>query len=147
MWNPEEYIRRFVFDVVQFQNFCKAHNIKWLCFNSFYQVPFTQVEQWHDLDIRQELAKLEGRQAGYQYQTSTDTLKRGSAVNNFTALWDTVDPVRFYKKDQPTSTFKSYVEHPDTKVKKVFCGWHPSPESHLAWAKELADYIIRHKLL
>jgi len=45
MWHPEEYIRRFIFDVVQLQNFCKAHNIKWMCFNSFYQVPFTQVEQ------------------------------------------------------------------------------------------------------
>jgi hypothetical protein len=147
MWHPEEYIRRFIFDVVQLQNFCKAHNIKWMCFNSFYQVPFTQVEEWHDLDIRTELEKLTGRQAGYQYQSSKNRLKRGSAINDYTALWDTVDPVRFYKKDQPNSTFKSYIEHPDTKVKKVFCGWHPSPEGHRAWAKELADYITKHKLL
>jgi hypothetical protein len=147
MWYPEEYIRRFIFDVVQLQNFCKAHNIKWMCFNSFYQVPFTQVEEWHDLDIRKELEKLTGKQAGYQYQSSKDRLKRKSSMNDYTALWDTVDPIRFYKKDQPCSTFKSYVEHPDTNVKKVFCGWHPSPESHKAWAKEIANYITKHNLL
>lgn len=147
LWNPEEYMTRYVFNVLQLQNFCNQHGIKWLCFNSFYQVPQQNVEDWHDLDIRAELEVLTGRTGGYQYQHSTAPLDRQGRVNQYVNIWDTIDPVRFYQKDQPGSTFKSFVENPDNKVDPVFCGWHPSPEAHRAWALELARYITENNLL
>lgn len=147
LWNPEEYMTRYVFNVLQLQNFCNQHGIKWLCFNSFYQTPKQSVSNWHDLDIRAELTALTGRTAGYQYQHSTAPLKRQGRVNQYVNIWDTIDPVRFYQKDQPSSTFKSYVEDPVNRVDPVFCGWHPSPESHTAWAAELVRYINEHSLL
>lgn len=147
LWNPEEYMTRYVHNVVQFQNFCKTHNIKWMCWNSFYQTPAKGVHDWHDLDIREELEKLTNRVGGYQYQTTNDTSKRFSAHVNHLALWDTIDPVRFYKKDQPKSTFKSYIDDPANNVKDAYCGWHPSPTGHEAWAHELARYIKENKLL
>jgi hypothetical protein len=59
-------------------------------------------------------------------------------------LWDQVDNVRFYKKDQENNTFKSFItEHNKTNT---FNGWHPSPESHKIWAQELWSYIKENKL-
>ena len=147
LWNPEEYMTRYVFNVLQLQNFCNQHGIKWLCFNSFYQTPKESVAYWNDLDVRSELVQLRGRAGGYQYQQSTDPLHRRGRVNDYVNIWDTIDPVRFYRKDQPGSTFKSYVEDPANLVDPVLCGWHPSPEAHRAWAAELARYIEAHNLL
>ena len=146
LWNAEEYIPRYVFNVLQFQNFCNAHGIKWLCWNSFYQVPGKNPQDWYDLDIKEELLKLECNVGGYQYQRS-DTESRFGALNNYLNLWNTIDPIRFYKKDQPNSTFKSYIEKPELGIEKVWCGWHPSPDSHEAWAHELARYIKENNLL
>lgn len=146
LWNAEEYMPRYVLEVLQFQNFCKAHNIKWMCFNSFYQTPKKSIEDWDDLDVSSELKKLENKLAGYQYQTTVDITRRHDQLD-YQALWKTIDPVRFYKKDQPCNTFKSYIENVEPKPTPVFNGWHPSPASHKLWAQELASYIIDNNLL
>jgi hypothetical protein len=146
MWHAEEYMPRYVHNVVQLQNFCNQHNIKWMCFNSFYQNPNRQVEDWQDLNIKDELNKIYGTQ-GYMTQSSDDPLRRKSYAMNYANLWDTVDPVRFYKKDQKTSTFKSYIDSHVDEIKNVYCGWHPSPESHEAWAHELVRYIKENNLI
>ena len=147
LWNPEEYMTRYVFNVLQLQNFCNQHGIKWMCFNSFYQTPNKTVTEWHDLDISAELAELTGRTGGYQYHQTTDPLNRRGAINNYANIWETIDPVRFYRKDLPNNTFKSYVENPENNVDPVFNGWHPSPEAHKAWAHELVRYINAYNLL
>jgi hypothetical protein len=147
LWNPEEYLTRYVFTVVQFQNFCRAHGISWMCWNSFYQTPGKNPNEWVDLDIKEELDKLTNIVAGYQYQTTTEPDVRYSKMNDYMNLWNTVDPIRFYKKDQPGNTFKSYIDQPGLNIKQVLCGWHPSPESHEAWAHELVRYIKQNKLL
>jgi lysophospholipase L1-like esterase len=93
------------------------------------------------------LELLEGRCHGYQYQTTADPTSRKNAIIDYRALWATVDPVRFYRKDQPNSTFKSFIQDPANNVASPFNGWHPSPDAHEAWAQELARYIKAHKLL
>ena len=55
------------------------------------------------------------------------------------------DRIRFYKKDQPNNTFKSFMEKKNSIP--VYYGWHPSPESHTVWAEELVRYINQYKLL
>ena len=147
LWNKEEYIPRYVRNVLYLQNFCKAHNIKWMCFNSFYQTPNESIAKWNDLDISAELDSIKGKVGAYPFQSTRDGLKRYSELINYKALWDIVDPVRFYKKDMSNNTFKSYIENPDRNINPVFTGWHPSPESHEAWATELAMYIINNKLI
>lgn len=147
LWNAEEYMTRYVFNVLQLQNFCNQHNIKWMCFNSFYQTPKKTVTEWNDLDVKKELEELRGKVGGYQYQKTSDPLKRLGAITDYANIWDTIDPVRFYKKDQTDSTFKSYIENPKNKVDPVFNGWHPSPEGHTAWAGELVRYINENNLL
>jgi hypothetical protein len=146
LWNAEEYMPRYVLDVLQFQNFCKAHNIKWMCFNSFYQTPKKSIEDWNDLDVSFELKNLENKLAGYQYQSTIDMVRRHDQID-YQSLWNTINPVRFYKKDQPRNTFKNYIENHELSTAPVFNGWHPSPASHEIWAQELANYIIDNNLL
>jgi hypothetical protein len=148
LWHPEEYMTRYVLNVIQLQNFCNNHGIKWMCFNSFYQTPKAiHAANWEDLDVRTELQNLVGRNHGYQYQSTTNPDSRDNMVFDYTALWDSVDPIRFYRKDQPKNTFKSYIQQPELGIDPVFWGWHPSPDAHEAWAEELARYIKDNKLI
>jgi len=144
LWNPEEYLTRYVLNVIQFQNFCNAYGIKWLCFNSFYQTPKKNVTEWEDLDVAGELEKI--HLGKFQLNKSSQSLSRLTEEYDFSNLWDTVDPVRFYKKNEPNNTFKSYIEDPKNKIKNVLNGWHPSPESHEVWANELSRYIEENNL-
>ena len=142
LWNPEEYLPRYVMNVVQFQNFCEFHNINWLCFNSFYQTPNKNITEWEDLDVKNELSKI--NVGGYQIGTSKDN-ERIIRSYDFLPLWDTVDPIRFYKKDMKQNTFKSFIEIKNNIP--VYNGWHPSPNSHKLWAEELVRYINENKIL
>jgi hypothetical protein len=141
MWNPEEYIPRHVSAITQFQNFCNAHNIKWLCYNAFYQTPNENPGNWQDLNMLEEVKTVDTKLDMYH---KFDNGKRTTQHLNFESLWSTVDPIRFYKKDQPNSTFKSFIE---ANVDDPLVGWHPSPSGHKAWATELVRYIKENNLL
>jgi hypothetical protein len=142
LWNEEEYIPRYVMNVIQLQNFCNAHNIKWMCFNSFYQTPNSNPKDWEDLNIKNELSKLSLSSAPYSI---SNTLNRQYYKYEYQSLWETINPIRFYKKEEKNNTFKSFME---AKIENnAYSGWHPSPESHRAWANELHSYIIDNNLL
>ena len=146
MWNPEEYIPRYISTIVQFQNFCNAHNIKWLSYNTFYQTPVLKrldrnPSGWQDLDVLAEVKKIDKKIGSYH---ASENGKRKMKDLNIESLWHTVDPVRFYKKDQPVNTFKSFI---DANVDDPYVGQHPSPSGHEAWATELVRYIKENNLL
>jgi hypothetical protein len=147
LWNEEEYIPRYVLNVLQFQNFCRTNNIKWMCFNSFYQTPGKSPEKWQDLNLKEEINKLEYRLGGHEFHQSSDPFNRIVHINDYMSLWDSVDSVRFYKKNVPTNTFKSFIEDSSNDVSVPLIGWHPSPEAHKAWAHEIVRYIKENNLL
>ena len=148
LWNPEEYIPRFILDTLQFENFCRRHKIKYLQFNAFYQSPQSNIDQWEELNIGTEVRKLKAH--GYMYSDST-TLHRQHELNDYVSLWDTIDSKRFYKKDLSNSTFKSFIDNSSTNP--VYCtdgpgaGWHPNALAHKLWATELHRYIKENNLL
>ena len=148
LWNPEEYIPRFILDTLQFENFCRRHKIKYLQFNAFYQSPKSNIDQWEELNIGEEVRKLKAH--GYMYSDSTSP-SRNHELNDYVSLWDTIDSTRFYKKDQSSSTFKSFIDNSGTNP--VYCvdgpgaGWHPNAEAHKLWAAELHRYIKENNLL
>jgi hypothetical protein len=148
IWNAEEYMSRYAFNVLQFQNFCDSNNIKWMCFNSFYQTRKKKnVDEWNDLDIGQELLDLRGKLGNHIYTESNTGLHRHCQSTDYTGVWDLIDSVRFYNKNKPNNTFKSYILDPYNNIQTALNGWHPSPESHEAWARELKRYITENKLL
>jgi hypothetical protein len=143
LWNIEEYMPRYIHNVMMLQNFCTVHNIDWLCFNSFYQTPGKNITDWNDLNIITELDKLDSM--GYQCQELFRTpFERDNIIYNYKSQWELIDSDRFYKKDQPDSTFRSFIEK---NVAEPFNNWHPSPQGHNAWAKELYDYICLKNLM
>lgn len=134
LWNKEEFLPRFIMNVLQLQTFCVANNIKWLCYNSFYQVSNKNVEEWKDLNIREELSDM--HTAGYHLITSD--FKRQHIGLNYTNIWEIINPINFYKKDQDDNTFRTYIMK---NTSKPFEGWHPSEEGHRAWSKEISRYL------
>lgn len=142
LWNSEEYLPRYVMNVIQLQNFCNANGIKWMCFNAFYQTPGKSPTEWDDLNVRDELLGLNLHGTPYQISSHKG---RHTYQYEYVSLWDTIDKIRFYKKDQPNNTFKSFMEASDALP--VYYGWHPSPESHEVWAAELKRYILENNLL
>ena len=141
-WNEEEYLPRYVMNVIQLQNFCTVNNIKWLCFNSFYQVPDKNPVDWNDLNTRKELSKLDLKYLPYFSSITNNRLNYGIEYNS---LWNLVDDIRFYKKNEQNNTFKSVMEM--TLGDKAYNGWHPSLESHKMWSDELYDYITKNNLI
>lgn len=146
LYNKEEYISRHVKNVLQFQNFCKAHNIKWLCWNSFYQDPTETVDNWQDLNMTEVLETLQNDIGGFQSRKSNE-LTRNNNMVNMLPLWNTVDNVRFYKKNERENTFKSFLNNSENNIGEPFIGLHPSPDGHKAWANELYRYITENNLL
>jgi hypothetical protein len=145
LWNVEDYIPRYVMNVIQLQNFCNQHNIKWLCFNSFYQTPNTSSpKEWKDINVKEELKIMKNFGLLHDY-TLTLSDKRKNKLYEYVSLWDTIDEKRFYKKDQPNNSFKQFMEI--NNPENTYVGWHPSPSSHKVWANELYKYIIENKII
>lgn len=142
LWNEEEFIPRFVMNNLMLQSFCESHNIKWMCYNSFYQVSHTNIAEWRDLNISHEVDKLH---IGSYTVFKNNSPKRYSDMYDYSSIWKTIDPIRFYNKDVPNNTFLSFIKKNGTDP--VFNGWHPSPQSHKTWAEELASYLNNNKLI
>lgn len=141
-WNKEEYLPRYVMNVLQFQNFCQVNNIKWLCFNSFYQTPNQDLNAWVDLEIKNELNNLNIGSSIYQ---DSQVNGRSNYPYEYNSIWEIIDKTKFYKKNEINNTFKSFIEKNNSE--DVFNGWHPSPKSHEIWANELHRYIIDNRLM
>ena len=142
LWNKEEYLPRHIMNILQFENFCKANNIKWLSFNSFYQNVGASIEDWKDVNIKNELISLKLSNHPYHTNKSFD---REYYKQEYISLWDSIDDVRFYKKNEINNTFKSFIE--TNNLNTIYSGWHPSESSHKIWADELVNYIKKYKLL
>lgn len=142
LWNAEEYIPRYVDTVLRFQNFCTTHGIKYLMFNAFYQGQGSGCSHAlaQDLNVLEELSKLDPD--GYAYSHNGERIQ----FNQYQAqsLWNRVDPVRYYCKDQADNSFRTFISR---RLTDPLCGWHPSPQGHELWAAELDSYIRRNNLL
>jgi len=142
LWNEEEFIPRFVMNNLLLQSFCESHKIKWMCYNSFYQVSQLDVTAWTDLNISHEVDKLQ--LDGYTV-FKNNSPERFHDYYDYRSIWKTIDPIRFYNKDAPNNTFLSFIRK--NGEAPVLNGWHPSPESHKLWAEELAAYLTNNKLI
>ena len=141
-WNKEDYIPRFVDTVLRLQNFCNEHNIKYLMFNAFYQGQGSGCSHGYgeDVDIANELASLDAD----GYCITVNSKRIDGNLYDFTQPWATVDSNRYYCKDQPINSFRSFITE---NAQVPLAGNHPSEEGHLLWARELYRYILKNKLV
>jgi len=141
LWNKEEFIPRYVETVLRFQNFCVEHGIKYLMFNAFYQGQGSGCSHdiGSDFDVKTELEQLASD--GYDY--SLNGIRYHGVMYSAKHLWETVDPIRYYNKDQQKNSFRTFITD---RLTNPLSGWHPSEEGHAIWAAELHDYILRNNL-
>lgn len=138
-WIEQEYIKRYVEQNYQLQTFCKAHNIDCFVFNSFYAAPNTGPEGWKDISIPDVINKWDNLVNGW----GDNFYSWNSIKESLLTQWNLLDK-KFVNKDHPDGSFRSYIyKNVDKKIR--MCNWHPSPESHKAWAFYLANYIEANK--
>ena len=139
MWTTAEFIPRYIMNNITLQSWCEANNIKYLTYNSFYQIEGKDIQEWR-MNIRSMIDKM----AKYQYSIDfPDHENRWMLQHDWMSIWNTVKSPNFYKKDKPDNTFNDFIQ---TKLKDPYIGLHPSPEGHKVWAKELARYIKKYIL-
>jgi hypothetical protein len=135
LWLEQEYIKRYVEQNYQFQNFCKSYGIEHYVFNAFHAQPHLGgPEVWSDLKIKDSINswdKLIDTWADGSYNWSS--LKRGLCNQ-----WDQVSIKNFVNKDG--HSFCSYIHEVVPKEIRMN-NWHPSPESHSVWANYLYKWM------
>lgn len=134
LWNPEEYVTRYILDNLNFQNFCIANNIKYLVYNSFYQIRHKHVSSW-DQDLTELIDKLHKQTYSID---DPDTKKRSFVDFNWKDSWNQIKSPNYYRKNEPLGTFNQFIK---SKLENPYVGLHPSPEAHKIWAQEIATYL------
>ncbi len=135
LWHEKEYIKRFVEQNYQFQNFCKAHNINHFVFNAFYARPeLGGPASWKDFKVRDEILSWNKlNDTWFDGTYNWENIKKG-LLNQ----WDQIDIKNFINKDG--HSFCSYIHEVVTEEIRMN-NWHPSPDSHQVWAKFLYKWI------
>ena len=139
MWTPSEFIPRYINNNLNLQNFCIANGIKYMMYDSFYQVADTHVREWD-----KSLEDLFQEMVNYSYAVdSPDTFDRKSYIHDWKLVWNQIKSPNFYRKNEPGNTFNEFIK---SKLSNPYIGLHPSPEAHDIWAQEIARYLKEHIL-
>lgn len=140
----EEYWTRYAKNVFMVESLLRQRNIPYLMFNAFYAgIPMESKEQWQSLPDAHISNQIHAcKTIGYSCAKNVNVFEKSHDVA--VQLWKTVDPIRWYKKDQFTSSFRTEVV---SRLEKPFAaGLHPNESAHKVWAEVLISYIEQHGL-
>lgn len=139
IWNPEEYIPRYIIDNITIKSFCEANKIKYLLFDSFYQVGGEHVDKWEKPPIEKVIEGM----SKYVYASGYENLKREYNTIDWIKIWNEIKFPNFYYKYKNKNTFNDFIQ---SKLDNPYIGLHPSPEAHDIWAEEIATYLKKYIL-
>lgn len=124
-WNFEEYINRYVNQLLFLQLFFEKYNIPYLMFQSFY-LHNTRIKNWI---------------------YNTNDIYYNYGLDEY--IWNMICPIHFMNKNEDKNTFYHYLEDMDTSDDKsiFFKKYHPSEIGHNLWAEYLYEYINKHKII
>ena len=125
MWNPEEYVNRYVNQILDLQNLCELHGIKYLFFQGFYQHVNLMIHDWQD---------------GAYASASPFQADRKA--------WSLIDPVRFMHKNLQNHSFHNYIMEVDRSrgTQDALIVQHQSEIAHTWWAEKLHHYCTENNL-
>jgi len=138
LWSEVEYIARFIEQNHNLKTFCDLYKINYWCFNAFYETPSTHPSMWNLVNIKNTMDSWDTKRLGgwadpiVNWENKIEHLK-----NQWSMIGD-----RFIMKDH--GSFKSYIDQ-NVPEKVRMINWHPSPESHSAWADYLHHQINKKK--
>lgn len=140
LWTQRESLTRYIEQNFALHLFCKKHNIKHHFFNCFY-VPKGEggnFNHWKDISIEAAIKGLyDVPVSGWQDPYYSDK----NEVNRILWMWESIPADVFLNKHSGLS-FKGYVEQVLPHELR-WCGIHPSPEAHKAWASYLLEQIVK----
>lgn len=125
MWNTEEYVSRYVNQILDLQNLCEIHGIRYLFFQAFYQHENLMIQNWKD--------------ASYADSSTNQTNRK---------IWDLIDGRRFMHKNFQSHSFHNHIMEIDKKngTNDALIIQHPSEIAHGWWAEKLHQYCTENKL-
>jgi len=135
LWSEHEYISRFIEQNYNLYCFCELHGIRYFCFNSFYQVPGQNPKHWVDIDVAKIVSSWNTEKLGGWIDQVHNWKFRIERLLN---QWESIPRSRFILKDQ--GSFKSHIDATVPQAARMN-NWHPSPESHKAWAEYLKNKV------
>jgi hypothetical protein len=139
LWSEVEYISRFVEQNYNLKTFCDLHKINYRCFNAFYETPSTHPSMWKSVNIKATIESWDPTRLGGWFDPIVNWEHR---IEHLLNQWTTIGD-RFILKDQ--GSFKSYIDQFVPNTHRML-NWHPSPESHSAWADYLHQQIADKKM-
>lgn len=136
LWTEYEYIARFIEQNFKLHMFCNLYNIKYYCFNAFYEMPSTVPDLWEDINIKKTIDNWTTQNLGGWVDP---LMNWDEKIQSLKSQWATISSQNFIFKDK--KTFKTYVKEV-VDINDRMINWHPSPQSHQKWAEFLHKYII-----
>lgn len=136
LWVEQEYIGRYVEHNYNLACFLERHGISYYFFNAFYQTPNKSPSGWESMNVGQAIAS-------WEETTNLDGwcdpwVNWREKITRLANQWHMVCDKRFILKDR--GSFKEYIDQQVPSDIRMI-NWHPSPESHQAWADFLHKYI------
>jgi len=123
--NPKEYFYRYINQNWMFQNLMNQIGANWLSFQNVYDNLGVEFDQWEDHNSDLTTADI-------------DPADR--------ALWNMIDPLRFFNKDQKVCTFHNFLMKSGIPRDKVMLKTHPTEFGHRLWSEELYKHIKNYEL-
>lgn len=129
MWNPEEYVHRYVNQILDLQNFCKVYGVGYLFFQAFYQYKNLGMSKWYDKNHVE---------ANITYNQHTNMM-----------AWKLINDDRFMNKNEESHSFHAYITEMDRKLgtNQAIIGQHPSEIGHSWWADHVLEYCKERNIL
>jgi len=141
LWHEREALNRYVHQVTAMENLCKAHDIKLLMFQAFYDTgkgihgAKDNIDDFKDyknpgyINDEFEKAKVGADHPGWHHHYSNEMNK---------TMWECLNQNTFLEE-----SFFSYMKKND--IDKTITGQHPNELGHKLWADYVKNYV-RNKL-
>lgn len=132
-------LRRYINQIISFQNFCKLYKIPYLIVQGFYHTNYSpNILEWYDskyinLFDEEYYLRTDDEETIY-YQGSSEP-----------EIWNEIDPLRFMNKDLENHSLHSILKLKNDK--SLFYDVHPSESGHRILSEELKKYIEKYRLL
>ena len=119
-WHAEEYMQRWIWQLLDTQHLLTHLGFKWIMFQAFYQHHHKLIAEWDDA-------------------TYAD---RSDMSPHLVTTWRSLDADRFMHRDEQKHTFHNHI----SGGARMFNGNHPSELGHDAWAEHMASWIEAKRL-
>lgn len=129
-WNPEEFITRYIQQVIFLDLLFKSKNIQYLFFDAFYESKESVFSKDHSLKSSKNL--YDSISEKFDSPGKLKALELDNTITIFKSVVETkyID-----------ISFIDYIIKKEKELKKEIISYHPTEEGHELWAEYLYEFI------